>query len=248
MCLRVARELGDVERQSEFGLELLGQLRGLVPFDLASWNLVGAGGSEVELGAVDPADSVDDTSAEVLSLWLHQNPLVAHAHLNRVHKFSDYISLRQLHGLELYDTVYRHRGVEHQIAFQLPAPPRKIIGIAISRTRRDFSERERSLLVLIRPLVTQIYERLAMLDRLGARLAALEQAADSGRGFAPAELGLTRRESEIMELVADGSSNAQIGYQLGVSQRTVAKHLEHAFQKLGVGSRTAAVARLRATD
>lgn len=57
--------------------------------------------------------------------------------------------------------------------------------------------------------------------------------------------GLTPREREVLCHVAEGEANALIAHRLGVSPRTVEKHLEHAYAKLGVASRTAAVARIR---
>jgi DNA-binding CsgD family transcriptional regulator len=54
------------------------------------------------------------------------------------------------------------------------------------------------------------------------------------------ELPLTTREREILVLVAAGKTNAEIGMILAISARTVQKHLEHIFQKLGVETRTAA--------
>jgi DNA-binding CsgD family transcriptional regulator len=51
------------------------------------------------------------------------------------------------------------------------------------------------------------------------------------------ELGLTRREAEIVALAGRGLTNAQIGAELFVSPRTVQKHLEHAFEKLGLHTR-----------
>ena len=62
--------------------------------------------------------------------------------------------------------------------------------------------------------------------------------------FTPAlleTLGLTRHESEVLRWVAEGKSNPEIGIILGLSPRTVSKHLENIFQKLGVESRTAAL-------
>ncbi|KOU67882.1 LuxR family transcriptional regulator [Streptomyces sp. XY58] len=57
----------------------------------------------------------------------------------------------------------------------------------------------------------------------------------------PAE-ALTKRELEVLQLVADGLSNQQISKRLFLSQATVKSHLVHVYAKLGVESRTAAVA------
>jgi DNA-binding CsgD family transcriptional regulator len=52
---------------------------------------------------------------------------------------------------------------------------------------------------------------------------------------------LTRREHEIIGLVAEGLTNAQIAARLWISGGTVRRHLENAYAKLGVHTRTAAV-------
>ncbi|MBT2454620.1 response regulator transcription factor [Streptomyces sp. ISL-86] len=57
----------------------------------------------------------------------------------------------------------------------------------------------------------------------------------------PAE-ALTKRELEVLQLVADGLSNQQISKKLFLSQATVKSHLVHIYAKLGVESRTSAVA------
>ncbi|MFE5297642.1 response regulator [Streptomyces sp. NPDC056632] len=57
----------------------------------------------------------------------------------------------------------------------------------------------------------------------------------------PAE-ALTKRELEVLQLVGEGLSNQQISKALFLSQATVKSHLVHIFAKLGVDSRTAAVA------
>jgi DNA-binding NarL/FixJ family response regulator len=53
---------------------------------------------------------------------------------------------------------------------------------------------------------------------------------------------LTAREAEVLYWVVKGKTNADIGDILGSSPRTVQKHLEHVFEKLGVETRTAAAA------
>jgi len=57
--------------------------------------------------------------------------------------------------------------------------------------------------------------------------------------------GLTTREREILALVAEGRSNAEVAAALWISPGTVGKHLENAYAKLGVATRTAAVQRAR---
>lgn len=57
---------------------------------------------------------------------------------------------------------------------------------------------------------------------------------------------LTARERETLELVARGLSNGEAAARLVVTPATVKKHLEHIYTKLGVNSRTAAIARARA--
>ena len=52
--------------------------------------------------------------------------------------------------------------------------------------------------------------------------------------------GLSRRECEVLALVADGHSNRQIGETLFISDRTVARHLTNIFHKIGATSRTQA--------
>ena len=54
--------------------------------------------------------------------------------------------------------------------------------------------------------------------------------------------GLTERELEVARLVAEGRTNREIAAELIVSERTVARHLEHILAKLNTPSRTAAAA------
>jgi DNA-binding NarL/FixJ family response regulator len=54
--------------------------------------------------------------------------------------------------------------------------------------------------------------------------------------------GLSPRELDVLRLVAQGCSDAAVGEQLFISHRTVGRHLQSIYNKLGVGSRTAAVA------
>ena len=55
-------------------------------------------------------------------------------------------------------------------------------------------------------------------------------------------LGLTAREAEVLLWIANGKANRDIGEILGISPRTVNKHLEQVFSKLGVENRASAAA------
>jgi NarL family two-component system response regulator LiaR len=55
------------------------------------------------------------------------------------------------------------------------------------------------------------------------------------------DLGITRREIEILELIAQGMSNREIAGKLYVSENTVKTHCSRAFDKLGAKRRTQAV-------
>jgi DNA-binding NarL/FixJ family response regulator len=59
---------------------------------------------------------------------------------------------------------------------------------------------------------------------------------------APAAQGLTTRELEVLALVAQGKSNQEIADELGLSRRTVERHVGDILSRLGVTSRAAAAA------
>ena len=230
--------------------------------------------------------------------------------------------------------------VEHQIGVTLRVRQPLVIGMALTRSRPDFSERDRLCLDLLRPHLIQAYRnteavtqtrrelelashQLEVLDRgmivltpdgrvrtltararqylleffgspsrlahrlpedlrrwvshqeallarrddmpgareplmveregkclvvrlcpdAGQSLLLLEERATAPRPEALERLGVSRREAEVLVWVAEGKTNGEVATILGISPRTVQKHLEHIYQKLGVETRTAAAAR-----
>ena len=82
-----------------------------------------------------------------------------------------------------------------------------------------------------------------------APMAQADQQAEVGSTEGASSLypaGLTRREAEVLRLVADGLSNAEIARQLVLSRRTVQAHLYTIYSKLDVSTRHAASAYARA--
>ena len=170
--------------------------------------------------------------------YVGEHPLIAHyarTRDTRVLSISDFLTRRQFQRLDLYREFFRPLGVEYQLAVTLTASNSTVIGIALNRGTRDFSARERRLLVLLRPHLIQAFENAALASTLKGRKIA---AADRG-GVPP----LSNRELEVLSWCARGKTNHDIGTVLAVSPRTIQKHLEHAFEKLGVENRTAAVMR-----
>jgi PAS domain S-box-containing protein len=74
-------------------------------------------------------------------------------------------------------------------------------------------------------------------ERILAAVASASPEPDSGVEAAP----LTRRETEVLQLLACGLPNRDIASALGVSQTTVRNHIEHLLGKLGVHSKLEAV-------
>jgi DNA-binding CsgD family transcriptional regulator len=54
--------------------------------------------------------------------------------------------------------------------------------------------------------------------------------------------GLTRREAEVLVLIAQGESNAEIGMRLGISVHTVERHAANLYRKIGARGRSDATA------
>ncbi len=81
------------------------------------------------------------------------------------------------------------------------------------------------------------------LDELRARVRAVTRRVRSSHGANPAcaEFGLTERELEVLQLLADGVGQTAIAARLYIAPKTVGKHIEHVLEKLGAHSRAEAV-------
>jgi DNA-binding CsgD family transcriptional regulator len=149
-------------------------------------------------------------------------------------RFSDVITRRELQSLNLYREVYVPLRAEYQIAFTLPSVGPRILGVALSRERRDFTVREKALLNQARPYLIQAYRNALAYTSLaggaGLRIVASDLRA----------LGLTARQAEVLRHVAMGRSDSDVAAMLGLAVRTVHKHLEHCYRVLAVENRSQA--------
>ena len=312
---------------------MLPGLRRLVPCDIVSYNEADFTAQRM-IALDDPVGSMTDDATDQFLRYGHQNPLVGHFQQpgvdGRPRKWSDFITRRELHATDIYRNAYEPMGVEYQMAFALPSAPELLIGLALNREKRDFTERDFTVVNMVRPHLVRAYVAAREHEALGRRLAALERGmSDAGRGLvllgsdgsvefasesairvlgseglpdtvrewlrtearragsldgasplfletapragrwctccrhgregeqdsliveASAEalgaealrgLGLTARQAEVLRLVALGEQTSAIARSLGISARTVEKHLQAIFERLGVRSRSAAAA------
>ena len=158
-----------------------------------------------------------------------QNPMHCrlHAHEQGVLRLSDLLTRRARAKLEYNDAVWRPHGIDDALRMWLPAPPGRARSVYLERSGRNYTERERNLFSLLRPHLSRI--------RINA---------ESRRRLVPTR-ALTPREAEVLGWVARGKTNSEIAAALVISPQTVRKHLENIFEKLGVGTRTAAAAYAR---
>jgi DNA-binding CsgD family transcriptional regulator len=158
-------------------------------------------------------------------------------------RMSDLIGQRQYHELPIFREYFHPAGLDHMIDVGLPAAARRHRSFILFRQAGggDFSERDCAVLDMLRPHFRNLEARAALGQRLSESVGT-----QGGGGTSGAYAGLTPREREIVWLVAEGKTNAQIAVKLWVAPSTVKKHLEHVYEKLGVGGRTAAATLTRA--
>jgi GAF domain-containing protein len=89
---------------------------------------------------------------------LPQHPVLNHQQATgngQALRISDFLSDRQFRALGLYRDFYRHTDTRYQVAIGVPGPRKGLIGIAVNRQHRDFTDDEIELLDLLRPHIQQ---------------------------------------------------------------------------------------------
>ncbi len=135
---------------------------------------------------------------------------------------------------EYYREFFRRLGIRHEIELFLRDRGRIVAGLSLLRSPRrgDFADREIEAVDRVRPF-------LELAIGAPARPRSLES-------VLAAEFALSRREIQVVRLVANGARNEEIARSLFVSLPTVKTHLQHVFDKMGVRSRTELAARIHA--
>jgi len=190
--LYVSRDL------SEFQTHLLSTLPKLVPSEICSYNEVNPVVRRNEYTAMPVVPS---QYAPVFEKHIGDHPLITHYRKTRdgrALRISDFLSQRQFRQLGLYNEFFRLLRVRYQMAVTLPAPLPLVVGMALSRSQRDFAERDKQLLNLLRPHLAQAYRNAESVTRMRIERAHARQALDE---LSCGVIGLTR-DGRIQSITA----------------------------------------------
>lgn len=244
----IAEAAGDARLFASAGVEALPELVAseittLSVCDVASAHrsVVGSRGST--LSAADRA---------CFDRHFSEHPLVRyHAGLRgrSAHRISDSVPFTRFRHTALYSEYYRRIGIDHAVALPIHVDERVLVSFVLNRRGRDFSDRECELLDLVGAHLTVLYRKSAAREPPPAASIG-PPAAQASRLSVPiassAALPLTARQREVLRWVGAGKTDRDVALLVGCSHRTVQKHLERIYARLGVETRTAAV--MRALD
>ena len=235
---RSLRSLGAVAEQSDdaaaFARAGVRELPALVASELTTLSIchLKTGRREVT-GFPDERLGAEDRACFDRHCSVH--PLVRHHTVQRgraAHRISDSIPFSRFRLGALYSEYYRRIGIDHVVALPVLVDDEVLVSFVLNRRRRDFSDRECELLDRVGPVLARLFAGLRASARSGTQSLC-----------AGATAPLTPRERDVIAWLAAGKTDRDIGAILGCSHRTVQKHLQRIYEKLGVETRTAAVMR-----
>ncbi len=126
-------------------------------------------------------------------------------------------------------------GAQEQLALPIVARTLSHATFVVARPEKDFSDSDLALARRLQPLLVGLSTQVRV-------LAAWQGEADGwDRVGAAQELGLTGKEMAVLSLLPTGLTSTGIARRLGISARTVEKHLQRLYRKLGVHDRLSAV-------
>ncbi len=173
-------------------------------------------------------------------------------------RISDVLGRRQWRASAIHSV--SHRGIDDQLCALVAAQHHTIQLIALSRYRGSFVDRQVALLDAARPHLAAAVGRIGQ-QRLPtlqiaptvrpvlASVAIPDPGDGHGAASAAAPTGRpTTRQRQILDLVGEGLTDAQIGRRLGLTTATVSKHLSRSYARLGAPNRAAAARMIASPD
>lgn len=245
LAIEVVRTMSEAcGSRIEFASKGITALSKIVPADLATLSLCDLDTHHRNVVSNLPG-AIGQREIEVFDHYFDVHPLVR-AHGRNAHaitqRISDIMPGSDFRRTPVYNEYYRVIGIEHAMSCPFHVDGRYLTAFVLNRSgRRGFTSRDRALLDLIRPSLSNLYRLSIAFDASGTMPPSV--ARGGNRSLALTTMHLTDRERQVLGWLAAGKTSRDIGAILGNSKRTVEKHLENIYEKLGVETRTAAVMR-----
>ncbi|GAA1955305.1 helix-turn-helix transcriptional regulator [Catenulispora subtropica] len=214
--------LGGME-EDELVEHLLPVLRRAVPADSVLW--LAGDRQHPKVWHAEPAGAVTAEQAAALDAHHATDPLLAHAWTGSgaAVRRSDLHTDPEFRRLPTYDTVFAPLKARRQLVVGVHPDEQRRVAVVFNRTAPDFAHHDVAVAEALRP-------------RIGRALARFGSPSPRREKVSP-------READVLDLLCRGLTDRQIATRLGISPRTVDKHLEHAYVKLGVRCRVQAATR-----
>jgi DNA-binding CsgD family transcriptional regulator len=135
----------------------------------------------------------------------------------------------------------RTMGADHVLGIPLPQTTNPVLGCLVFRSGGDFTDDHLLVARRVQPLLAAVEEQRQLLARWRAAATTAEDAHSPEERAA--DCGLTPREVTVLLLLAKALTAEAIGRRLGISVRTVHKHVENLYRKLGTRDRISTVLR-----
>ena len=178
-----------------------------------------------------------------------QHPAIPVLSTSRAVRVSDLVPIRDFWQTEVYERMHGHVGGRYPVAVMLHSSATDVVFLGAHRGHVDFGTEDLHLLEMIqRPLVAALTFRATLDDTVavlrGEEPPALPPATPRLTTAAAlcADYRPTCREAEVLTLAAAGWTNQRIARRLGITERTVRKHLSSVYEQSGRRGRAAAAA------
>lgn len=170
--------------QEAFIRYLLHEISTLIPAESTSYAEISLeSGKLLDATRVEPSHVEFPEARQIFERYFLENPFFAyrqHTGDSSAIKISDFLTQHQFHRLGLYNELFRLVDKDYQMAVSLAVSSQIEIQIGFGRSRRDFSERDRLLLNLIRSHLVQAYQNAQAITEMQAQAAFLRRAMEVG--------------------------------------------------------------------
>jgi DNA-binding NarL/FixJ family response regulator len=250
--LDVVHLVNDDQNELEMPRQALPRLGALVGCELTTYVCVEPTGGRW-LSTIDEPYGTDPSRLPGFDAVIHQHPVFVAYHrgwvrLGTAVTLSDFADVCALRRLSLHVDFHEPYGINDQLLCVIRHSSQQLTVLTFHRKRRGFSQRERAVVDVVTPHLSQAVARRRRLAALSAAVRCLGRHHDRIDQALPKLSALTAREREVVEHLVGGVTDREIARSLVISPRTVHKHLESIYRKLGLGSRTSLISFIHQTQ